>query len=67
MITQKIFNARRWLAAMKIEILGVEGCSNCTALVQETINIRPETAGLYPIVSFTGRLTGSVMSLSRWG
>jgi hypothetical protein len=24
---------------MKIEILGVEGCPNCTALVQETINI----------------------------
>lgn len=24
---------------MKIEILGVEGCANCTRLVQETINI----------------------------
>lgn len=27
---------------MKIEILGVEGCRNCTALVQETINILAE-------------------------
>ncbi len=27
---------------MKIEILGVEGCPNCTRLVQETINILAE-------------------------
>ncbi len=27
---------------MKIEILGVESCVNCTALVQETINILAE-------------------------
>lgn len=25
--------------SMKIEVLGVEGCPNCTDLVQETINI----------------------------